>query len=312
MSPRRLTLVIHGARAGDASLRDAVAAARAAGHEIRPRVTWEAGDATRFAHEAEAAGDDAVVAAGGDGTVNEVLNGLGAGRTALGIIPLGTANDFARQVGIPDDVSHALDVILFRAPVRVDTAEVNGRRFLNVSTGGIGAEATAETSDAVKAALGPLAYAFTGVRKLVALEHRRIQVETPSFGRELELLLFAVGNTRRTGSGVALTPLARPNDGLLDVVLVERMARADFARLAMKMRDGHHVGEDGVHYLRTPWVTLRADEPMSVNVDGEPVNAPMLAYRARPLDLLVHLPQPVDESPALAPVDDASPAQPRR
>ena len=93
----------------------------------------------------------------------------------LGIIPLGTANDFARQVGIPADADHAMDVILQRKPRRFDTASLNGRRFLNVSTGGVGAEATAETPAEAKESLGPLAYAISGhaqVRRLPAVPTR--------------------------------------------------------------------------------------------------------------------------------------------
>ena len=79
---------------------------------VRPRVTWEAGDGAELAREAVAAGVDTVVACGGDGTVNEVLNGLDGSDVPMGIVPIGTANDFAKQVGIPDDADHAMDVIL--------------------------------------------------------------------------------------------------------------------------------------------------------------------------------------------------------
>src|SRR5918912_3225130 len=126
-------------------------------------------------------GDHAVVALGGDGTVNEVVNGLAGSEVPLGIIPVGTANDFARQVGIPDDPDHAMDVILRRAPRLIDTAELNGRRFLNVSTGGVGAEATAETPPDAKESLGPLAYAITGVRKFADLQPLNCRFTGPEF-----------------------------------------------------------------------------------------------------------------------------------
>src|SRR5918993_2966018 len=142
---RHIAVVLHGARAELPGLRHVVDWVRAKGHVVRPRVTWEAGDGAVLAHEAIAAGADTVVACGGDRTVNEVVNGLEGTTVALGIIPAGTANDFARQVAIPDDPSAAMDIILRRKPVVIDTAAMNGRRFLNVSSGGIGAEATAET-----------------------------------------------------------------------------------------------------------------------------------------------------------------------
>ena len=301
-------LVIHGSRAGDEGLRAAIAAARARGVRIRPRVTFELGDAATFAREEAAGGAAAVVAVGGDGTINEVLNGLSGSEVPMGIVPLGTANDFARQAAIPDDPEHALDLILRGRPMRLDTAELNGRRFLNVSAGGIGAEATAETGAAAKAALGPLAYALTGLRKLVTLESHRLTLVGPDLERTHEALLFFVGNARESGGGMPVTPLASPNDGLLDVCVVEADGRADLARLALAIRRGEHVGEAGVHYYRLPQVTITADEAIYVNVDGEPVRATELRYRARPGDLLIHLPHRPETAEALGTTAAAPPA----
>src|SRR3954452_13556597 len=165
MPRKHIALVLHGSRAGREDVRHLVNWVRAKGHFGEPLVTFEAGEATAMAADAARRGVDVVAAAGGDGTVNEVVNGLDGYDVPLGIIPVGTANDFARQVGIPADADHAMDVILQRKPKRVDTASLNGRRFLNVSTGGVGAEATAETPAEAKASLGPVAYAITGLRK---------------------------------------------------------------------------------------------------------------------------------------------------
>lgn len=303
--PQRPTyaLIIHGSRSGDEGLRAAVSRARARGVRIRPRVTYELGDAAMFAREEAAAGAAAVVAVGGDGTINEVLNGLAGSDVPMGIVPLGTANDFARQAAIPDVAEHALDLILREPPVRLDTAELNGRRFLNVSAGGIGAEATAGTGAAAKAAFGPLAYALTGLRKLVSLESRRLRLVGPDFERTHDAILFFVGNARESGGGMPVTPLASANDGLLDVCIVEAEGRADLARLVLAIRRGEHVGETGVSYYRLPHVTITADEPIDVNVDGEPMRATELRYRARPGDLLIHLP------PRLEPVSHDVPME---
>ena len=286
---RHYTIILHGARADLPELRHLVAWVRAKGHRVTPRVTWEPGDAAAFARRAARKGVDAVIAAGGDDTVNEVLNGIAGFDVPLGIIPVGTANDFARQAGIPLDPDHAMDVILRRDPVRVDTIDMNGRRFLNVSTGGVGAEATAETPADAKESLGLLAYAITGVRKLRELEARRISVRGPGYARDGEFLIFAVGNGRVTGGGTAITPRASLTDGLLDFCLVEGMARADFTRLALRIRAGEHLEHPGVHYVQLPEVTIEGAEPISVNVDGEPCDARLLEYRVRKADLLLHV-----------------------
>ena len=285
-----LSLIINGRHASDPALRAEVERLRALGIRVRPRVTFDLGDAAHFAAEESAAGTSVVVAVGGDGTINEVLNGLAGTDTPLGIIPLGTANDFARQVGIPEELTKATDLILESSPVRLDSASLNGRRFLNVSSGGLGAEATAETTPAAKEALGALAYAITGFRKLASLDPLRVHLEAPGVEREMEVLAFFVGNARHAGGGMPVTPHASPNDGLLDVIVVEQMGRAEAAMLALKVRTGDHVGEPGVLSFRAPWLTIRSERPMSVNADGERMTSRELEYRARPGDLLIHLP----------------------
>lgn len=292
---RTFDLVIHGARADHAELRAAVEWARTIGHRIRAHVTWEPGDARRFAAEAARRGTDAVLAVGGDGTVNEVVNGLAGSGVPLGILPVGTANDFARQTGIPDDPRLALELVVEREPVTVDLGLLNGRAFLNVSSAGLGAETTASTSPQAKEMLGPLAYAITGVRLMAGdYQPHRLRITGPDFAHEgLDVLHFAVGNARATGAGTVITPLARLDDGLLDLCLVEPMARADVGRLLLELRRGEHLDREGVHYVQAPWVRIEADAPLTVNLDGEPMQLDRLEYAVaeRALGVIVaHLP----------------------
>ena len=242
---KHFAMIIHGARAEREDVRNLIDWVRGKGHLVEPHVTLERGDATSLAAEAARAGVDTVIAVGGDGTVNEVVNGLDGFDTPIGIIPVGTANDFATQAGIPLDVDHAMDVILRTKPSRIDTASLNGRRFVNVSTGGVGAEATAETPANAKESLGPVAYAITGMRKLADFEPYRASFRGRDFSYDGEFLLFAVGLTRASGGGTLVTPNASVTDGLLDVCIVESMGRAEFARLALKVKRGEHLGERG-------------------------------------------------------------------
>jgi len=290
MPPRlHLTFIVHGARADFPELRHVVSWVRRRGHAVDLKITWEGGDGIHLAAAAADRGTDVVVACGGDGTLNEVVNGLDGREIPLGVVPLGTANDFARQTGIPEDADHAMDVILRRKPVRIDTASMNGRRFLNVSTGGVGAEATAETPADFKASLGPLAYAITAVRKLAGSEARRASFSSAGFSLDTEFLAFAVGSARVTGGGTIMTPDASVTDGLLDLCVIENMSRRDFARLAMTVKRGEHLGLPGVHYAQLPWLKVTGAEPLTVNLDGESLQAQVCDYRARRADLLVHL-----------------------
>jgi len=291
---RQLVLVVHGARAGAPALRHLVSWVRGRGHRVDVRVTWEAEDAGRFTREAAAAGASAIVAVGGDGTVNEVLNGLAGLHVPLGIIPLGTANDFARQAGIPLDVDHAMDVILRCKPARVDAIELNGRRFLNSSTAGVGAEATAETSAESKESLGALAYAITGARKLKNLAGVDAAFSGPGFDLSCRFIAFAVGNARRTGGGTAFTPRASVRDGLLDLCVIEELPRRDAARLALRVKRGEHLDHPAVHYVQLPSLVVDCARDVTVNVDGETGTARRLEYAVRAGDVLLHLP---DDSP---------------
>jgi diacylglycerol kinase (ATP) len=282
-------MIIHGARAEREDVRHLIDWVRAKGHLVEPHVTLETSDATAMTAAAARSGVDAVIAIGGDGTLNEVVNGLDGFDTPLGIIPLGTANDFATQAGIPADVDHAMDVILHRKPVCIDTASLNGRRFLNVSTGGVGAEATAETPAEAKETLGPVAYAITGVRKFADFESYRATFRGGDFVFDGEFMMFAVGLTRASGGGTLVTPNASVTDGLLDVCVVEVMRRAEFARLLLKIKRGEHLGEPGVHYAQLPSILIESDTPLSVNVDGESTDAQRLDYVARKADLWVYV-----------------------
>jgi lipid kinase YegS len=289
-----LDLIIHGTRAANAELHAAADWARTLGHRVRAQVTWEPGDARRFAEIAARRGTDAVIAVGGDGTLNEVLNGVLGTDAPLGVLPLGTANDFARQIGIPDDPREALELLVAQEPRPMDVGLLNGRAFVNVSSAGIGAETTAETSAGAKEVLGPLAYAITGMRKLAAeYEGRRARFTGPGFSREIEYLLFAVGNARATGAGTVIAPLAELDDGLLDLCIIEPVARSQFAGLLLELRRGEHLERDGVHYVQTPWVRVESETPVAVNVDGEALSLTTLEYTTAPRAVRVlapHLP----------------------
>ena len=289
MASKHIVLIVHGARADRPDVRHLVSWVRDKGHHVEAHATFEAGEAFAIAAAAAKRGVDVVAAAGGDGTVNEVVNGLDGFDVPLGIIPLGTANDFARQVGIPADADHAMDVILQRKPRRLDTGSLNGRRFLNVSTGGVGAEATAETPPEMKETLGPLAYAISGMRKLADFHPQSARFTGDGFEYDGEFLMFAVGLTRSTGGGTMVTPMASATDGLLDLCVIGNMSRRDFARMVLRVKRGEHVGEDGVLYAQVKAVTIDAHEPIPVNVDGEMSNSNRLTYRARSRDLWVHV-----------------------
>lgn len=274
-------------------IREEVARLRVRGHEVRPHLTFEAGDALRLARTTAEEGSELVIAAGGDGTVNEVVNGLLAGEWSgrLGIVPLGTANDFAFGTEIPEPIPEAFAVAVDGQRRAVDVARLNDRYFVNVSTGGFGATATEDAPSETKRLLGPWAYVITGVRKFTELRPSHARFATREGVRyEGEVMLFAVGNAKRTGGVSLLTPRAELGDGLLDVTIVPGMPRMDFVALLPDLRAGTHVDNPDVLYFQTEFLEVTAAETLSVNADGEPVRGERFRYSLEPAALTLMVP----------------------
>jgi len=292
----RIRVVLHGSRVDRSDVREAVERLRSQGRDVDVRVTWEAGDALRFAREAA---DDArvVVAAGGDGTVSEVAAALaGRGGAALGIVPLGTANDFAAAARVPlGDVDAALDLIVSGcAAVPVDVIRCNGRAFLNLASAGPGTRITAETPEGLKRALGGLSYAVAGAvvgaTKPGAFEGQRGRVLGPDLEWSGAFLALVVGNGRQAGGGVVLLPDARIDDGLLDVRLVPEGDGAGALFLESLLRGREAALDDASIAYRAPWVEVETGEPLQVNLDGEPVEGVSFRFEVDPGALNIVLP----------------------
>jgi diacylglycerol kinase (ATP) len=272
-------------------LRQLVAELRGRDHDVQGRITFEGGDATRFAREAAERGADLVICAGGDGTVNEVVNGilppLGTSPAGppprLGLVPLGTGNDFATFMQIPADVDAALALAVEGPEQLVDVGVLNGRYFANVSSGGLGAAATEETSRRAKRLLGAAAYLVTGARTFAALEpsHARFTADD-ELVYEGGFLIFSVGNGARSGGGNLITPRADPTDGLLDLCLVKEMTRTELLRLLPVLRAGEHLEHEHVTYRCITRLTIEPRGELSANLDGEPLETSTLDYSVVP------------------------------
>lgn len=298
----RVTLVVNTGDAGAVdALRRHVTALRDAGSTVRPRVTFEGGDARVFAREAAEAGHDLVIAAGGDGTVNEVVNGLydfvddeetaAAPLPRLAVVPLGTGNDLAGALGIPETVDEAMRVATEGDVAPLDVAAVNGRRFVNVSTGGFGAAATDDAPAQAKRLLGPFAYVLTALRAFAT--HPQTSARFTAGGETLydgAFLAYAVGNTWRTGGGTRITALARPDDGLLDLCIVQEMGALESLALAPRVRAGTHLDHPGVIYRQVRGVRVESPDELRVNADGEPIDGREFRYEILPRRISVMVP----------------------
>lgn len=289
MAARKAFLILHGKQALNEEVRRAVEAQRAAGCELAVRLTWEGGDAQRLVGEALAAGYPHIIAGGGDGTLRDVAEAIAQADTdaSLVLMPLGTANDFARAAGVPLDCAGAL--ALLDAPARpVDLGEVGGQVFLNMATGGFGSQVTANTSDDLKKVLGGAAYLFTGLSRFAELRPAYGCLRGPGFEWEGQLLALGIGNGRQAGGGHVLCPEALADDGLLDVSILPAPTEV-FSTLKDLLAGG--LGVDNMFVrARLPWVEIHSAEGLDINLDGEPLSGESLRFSARPGALKVHLP----------------------
>lgn len=237
--------------------------------------TEAAGDAERIAREAVRDGADLVVAAGGDGTLNEVLNGLSEdfGKVRLGLLPLGTGNDFARSIGVPDDLAGALEVLETGNARAVDVARATigetCRCFLNMSVGGFSGEVSERASEA-KDRWGPLAYMRGAIGALPELKGFLTTI-TLNGGEILRLETYniVVANGRYVASGIPAAPAAVLDDGLLDVVISPMTTLPQLAVLIPQVLLGRHLESDLLLFRRATRVEIECDPPMAFNVDGE-------------------------------------------
>jgi len=295
----RISIILHGKAANDARLRTAVRTLRKDGHVVEVRVTWEPGDAGLLTGESVAEANqgkiDGIVAGGGDGTVNEVFaaayaSGL-SGDCSLGILPLGTANDFAHSAGVPvKDLTAALREAVTGRRRWIDVGLVNDRLFVNLVSGGFGSRVTVETDPKLKQRLGGLAYAITGISHFSELSENQGRFRAEGFSWEGEFLALAIGNGRQAGGGVPLCPDALIDDGLLDLMILPAMnhaARLDaFSHL---LREGAAGLRTSLVTTRSSWIEYESDHDLNINLDGEPTVLRKIRFECRRRVLPVRL-----------------------
>lgn len=289
MTQRRAMLILHGKQSLNEDVRAAVTEKRKQGWDLDVRLTWEGGDAQRLVKEALAAGHRQIVAGGGDGTLRDIAEAIALAdeQASLTILPLGTANDFARAAGIPLEVVAALE-LLEQPPVAVDLGEVDGRLFLNMATGGFGSQVTANTSEELKKVLGGAAYLFTGLTRFSELHAAHGELTGPDFHWRGDLLALGIGNGRQAGGGHVLCPGAVADDGLLDVSILP--APQEVVGTLRSLLEGG-LGIDNMFIrARLPWVELKSAQGLDINLDGEPLSGGDLRFVARPAAIRLHLP----------------------
>ncbi|OWR30688.1 diacylglycerol kinase [Saccharibacillus sp. O23] len=242
------------------------------GIETTVHATTGEGDATLAAADAARRGYDIVIAAGGDGTIYEVVNGLAdqEHRPELGVFPLGTTNDLSRALGISRQWEDYCDLVLRGESRPIDVGRANDRYFINIAGGGSLTELTYEVPSRLKTMIGQLAYYFKGIEKMVNLSPMQLKIDAEGQGPiEGEFMIFLIGNTNSVGGFERLMPDARIDDAQLDVILLKKCNLAEFIRVVSMAQRGDHFNDPNVIYFRTPRLEVTSPNDVLLNLDGE-------------------------------------------
>jgi diacylglycerol kinase (ATP) len=264
---RKILVILNPAARGERAkrLREKIAAVSL---DATVRSTGSPGDAAALAVRAVAQGYDTVVAAGGDGTINEVVNGLAGAHVTFGILPVGTMNVFATELGIPqNNLAKAWQVIEDGCTRQFDLPRANQEYFVQLAGVGLDAEVVRHTTPDSKKALGPMSYLLT-LAQVAARKPPKVRIE-PVDGPPREGSFVLVGNGRFYGGPFVLFKKARLDDGLLDVLVFQNQSHWDLIRYFQAIVFGNHAALPDVEYFQSRGLRLTSRETVPVEIDGE-------------------------------------------
>lgn len=252
--------------------------------------TEEQGHATALTREACAAGFDAVVSVGGDGTLNEVVNGAANTGVPVGIIPLGTGADFPRTAGVPTSPLDALDVVLDGDVKYVDLGRVNDRFFCNVAGTGFDATVAERVNRNGKSQSGAIPYVMALVQTLFSYRNTPITITMDGVTHEVTTLLMAVANGRFFGGGMMICPGADMSDGEFDVCVIGDVGKLKTLFLLPRVFSGSHVEHPEVQVLRGREIHIDGPPHVHIQADGEIIGRLPATFEIKPGALPMLLP----------------------
>jgi diacylglycerol kinase (ATP) len=251
-------------------------------------LTTTAGEAAELARIAVGDKCDYVIAAGGDGTLNEVINGVArhASRVRVGLLPLGTGNDFARSLKLPASIDENIEILRTGTTRAVDLVRVRSDRtryFINVSAGGFSGLVDEKLTPEMKKTWGPLAYLRSAAAAFPELHAYRTEVQLEN-GENLELELYnmIVANGTFVAGGLPVAPEADPSDGLLDVIFVPKRSTTEMVLLAAQIVLGNHLRSECILFRRASSLSVRSRPGMWFNADGELVGNEPAVFEVMP------------------------------
>lgn len=234
---------------------------------------------------------DLVIVGGGDGTLNAAVDTLVETNLPLGILPLGTANDLARTLKIPNSLPEATKVIANGKVQRIDLGEVNGKCFFNVASLGMSVKITQRLTKEVKRRWGIFAYAFTAVKVIWESRPFSAEIRLPDQSIKVKTVQIAIGNGRYYGGGMAVAPDAMIDDQRLDLYSLEIRHWWEIIPLLPRMRQGRHINARHVRALQAQEIKIYTRKPHPINTDGEITTYTPAYLRVIPKAVAVFVPR---------------------
>lgn len=282
-----------GRNVGMDGLAGAVDVFTTAGWDLTLETTSRPGDATDLARAAVESGADAVIVAGGDGTLNEAVQGLAGSETALGYVPYGTVNVWAREMRLPLQAEGAARELVAGRLERVDLGVADGRYFLLMASVGFDSEVLrrAQGMEQYKHRFGVLPYVATGLSTAPLFRGVDVELRYDGLIRRVQALMLVIGNTRLYGGRFQLTPNAVANDGWLDLCIIKGRGPLALVRQSLPVLLSGTISHSDVDVLRVREVSVQADEPIPVQMDGELAGATPMRFAVAPRALSVIVPK---------------------
>lgn len=260
--------------------------------------TARPGDAERIAGDAVRIGQDAVLVAGGDGTINETVQALAGTETALGYLPYGTVNVWARELHIPLDPEGAARAILDGRIETIDLGIAGDRYFLLMAGIGLDAEVVrrAQRIERYKQRFGVLPYVATGIGTIPFYRGADIELRHDGIIRRVQALMLVVGNTKLYGGRFQLTPNAVANDGWLDLCIIKGRGGLSLMRQSVPILLSGSASRADVEMVRVRELTVDAAEPLALQLDGELAGTTPVRFRVAPRVLRVIVPKGLESN----------------
>jgi diacylglycerol kinase (ATP) len=300
----KVTFIIHGKLKVKEELKKKISGIFQSGFEVSFKETSLSDPAGKLVSEAIAEGMDYLVSVGGDGTMNEVVNGFfNSGTTReipIGLLPYGSGNDFARTLGADKNLTRLFKAMKNKSTVKSDAGEITfkwfdgsikKRYYINITDVGIGGMVSKKVNESSKKLGASLTYAKAIIQSFLSFKHKNIKIEANGLKWEGKILSLSMANGRYFGSGMCIAPEADITDGKADIVILGNVSLLDYIKNISRVKKGEKINHPEVSYHKASNCKIYSDEECPIDMDGEFIGYTPLELKMLPLSVTLIKPQ---------------------